>query len=130
MDTFAIITVEPNELVDETTHHDRMPLIVKRADWQRWIEPCDAEQPPIDLLRPFDADRMKAWRADASINNVRNTVPELGMPLQERDEGQIDLWGPRSRPDAGEFPLVPRSPGMTKEGPVAVQDRPSLGSRG
>jgi hypothetical protein len=33
--TFAIITVEPNELVAEKTGHDRMPLIVKRTDYQR-----------------------------------------------------------------------------------------------
>jgi len=62
MDTFAIITVEPNELVAEKTGHDRMPLIVARGDWQRWLEPGSAEQPPVDLLRPFDADMMKAWR--------------------------------------------------------------------
>jgi len=52
--------VEPNELVAETTGHDRMPLIVERKDWQRWLESGSAEQPPVDLLRPFDADKMKA----------------------------------------------------------------------
>lgn len=81
-DTFAIITVEPNELVEEKTGHDRMPLIVKRADWQRWLEPGSAEQPPVDLLRPFDAEQMKAWRVDPKINNVRNTGPELSEPLE------------------------------------------------
>ena len=35
MDTFAVITVEPNELVPETTHHERMPLIIGKRDWQR-----------------------------------------------------------------------------------------------
>jgi len=29
METFAIITVEPNELVADKTGHDRMPLIVE-----------------------------------------------------------------------------------------------------
>jgi putative SOS response-associated peptidase YedK len=83
MDTFAIITVEPNELVATTTHHDRMPLIVSKRDWQRWLEPMPHEQPPIDLLRPFDADRMDAWRTASAINNVRNTSPELGEQLKE-----------------------------------------------
>ncbi len=58
MDTFAIITVEPNELVAEKTGHDRMPLIVKRTDYQRWLEPGSAEQPPVDLLRHCDARRL------------------------------------------------------------------------
>lgn len=86
MDTFAIITVEPNELVSQTTHHDRMPLIVRKSDWQRWIEPGMPEQPPLDLLRPFDSEKMKAWRSDIAINNVRNTGPELGAPLRDGDE--------------------------------------------
>lgn len=88
MDTFAVITVEPNELVNETTHHDRMPLIVKRADWQRWLEPTLDERPPIDLLRSFDSELMEAWRSDATINNVRNTGPELGLPSSEVGENQ------------------------------------------
>jgi putative SOS response-associated peptidase YedK len=62
MDTFAVITTEPNELLVEKTGHDRMPLIVERRDWQRWLEPGSTEQPPVDLLRPFDSDKMKAWR--------------------------------------------------------------------
>lgn len=77
MNTFAIITTDPNELIVETTGHDRMPLIVRRADYQRWLEPGLKEQPPIDLLRPFDAEAMKAWRTDTRINNVRNNDPSL-----------------------------------------------------
>ena len=88
MDTFAIITVEPNELVAETTGHDRMPLIVARTDWQRWLDPADPQRPPVDPLRPFDSGQMKAWRADERINNVKNTGPELGEPLKDDDDPQ------------------------------------------
>jgi len=69
MDTFAIITTEPNELIVEKTGHDRMPVIVKRQDYQRWLEPRDLQRPPMDLVRPFDSDKMKAWRVDPKINN-------------------------------------------------------------
>jgi putative SOS response-associated peptidase YedK len=75
----------------EKTGHDRMPLIVKRADWQRWLEPGDADRPPVDLLRPFDADQMKAWQADAKINDVRNTGPELGQRISGPGFGQQRL---------------------------------------
>jgi len=92
MDTFAIITVDPNELVAETTGHDRMPLIVEKRDWHRWLESGDSERPPVDLLRPFDSDRMRAWRADERINNVRNTGPELGEPIpDDPDHPQFGL---------------------------------------
>jgi putative SOS response-associated peptidase YedK len=83
MDTFAIITTEPNELLAEKTGHDRMPVIIKRSDYQRWLEPGSAEQPPIDLIRPFDSDKMKAWRVDRRINNVKINEPSLDQPIQD-----------------------------------------------
>jgi putative SOS response-associated peptidase YedK len=60
---FAIITTEPNELLAEKTGHDRMPVIIKRSDYQRWLEPGSEQQPPIDLIRPFDSDQMNAFRS-------------------------------------------------------------------
>jgi putative SOS response-associated peptidase YedK len=93
MDTFAIITVEPNELVAEKTGHDRMPLIVARRDWQRWLEPGSAERPPVDLLRPFDADMMKAWRVDQRINNVKNNEPSLSEPVKDDEDEQLGMFG-------------------------------------
>jgi putative SOS response-associated peptidase YedK len=95
MDTFAIITVEPNELVEEKTGHDRMPLIIERKNWQRWLEPGSAEQPPVDLLRPYDSDAMKAWRVDKRINSVQNNDPTLSDPLKEKeqDDGQMGMFG-------------------------------------
>ena len=93
MDTFAIITVEPNELVAETTGHDRMPLIVARKDWQRWLELGNPERPPVDLLRPFDADQMKAWRVGERINNVKNNDPALSEPVRDEEDGQLGMFG-------------------------------------
>jgi putative SOS response-associated peptidase YedK len=83
MDTFAIITTEPNEFLAEKTGHDRMPVIIKKQDYQRWLEPGDEARPPIDLIRPFDSDRMKAWRVDRRVNNVRNNEPWLIEPVKE-----------------------------------------------
>ena len=83
MDTFAIITTEPNELVVEKTGHDRMPVIIRRQDYQRWLEPGGEQQPPVDLIRPFDSDKMKAWRVDRRVNNVKNNEPSLCEPIKE-----------------------------------------------
>jgi putative SOS response-associated peptidase YedK len=93
MDTFAIITVEPNELLAEKTGHDRMPLIVERKDYQRWLEPGSAERPPVDLLRPFDAEKMKTWRVDRRVNNVRNNDPSLSEPVKDDDDRQLGMFG-------------------------------------
>jgi putative SOS response-associated peptidase YedK len=83
MDTVAIITTEPNELLAEKTGHDRMPVIIRKQDYQRWLEPGDEARPPIDMIRPFDSDRMKAWRVDRRVNNVRNNEPSLIEPVKE-----------------------------------------------
>lgn len=94
MDTFAVITTEPNELLVEKTGHDRMPVIVKRRDYQRWLEPGSAEQPPIDLLRPFDSEKMKAWRVDRRINSVKNDDPTLGDPVKDHEgQEQMGMFG-------------------------------------
>ena len=93
MDTFAVITVEPNELLAEKTGHDRMPLIVKLADYQRWLEPGGEERPPVDLLRPYDADKMKAWRVDTRINNAKNNDPTLSEPVKEEEDRQLGMFG-------------------------------------
>lgn len=107
MDTFAIITTEPNELLSEKTGHDRMPVIIKRQDYQRWLEPGNEERPPVDLIRPFDSDKMKAWRLDRRVNNVRINDPSLADPVtedvlppekpkrkqKEDDSGQMGMFG-------------------------------------
>jgi putative SOS response-associated peptidase YedK len=96
MDTFAIITTEPNELLVEKTGHDRMPVIIRKQDYQRWLEPGDPERPPIDLIRPFDSDKMKAWRVDRRVNNVRNNEPSLIEPV--KDEAPADDVKPPEKP--------------------------------
>jgi putative SOS response-associated peptidase YedK len=59
--------------------HDRMPVIIPERDYDRWLK-TDPDRPPIDLLRPFDADKMTAWKVDKAVGNVRNDSPELIEP--------------------------------------------------
>jgi putative SOS response-associated peptidase YedK len=56
LQSFSIITTDPNELT--ATVHDRMPVILKPYDYDRWPDRTDAECPPVDLLRPYEADEM------------------------------------------------------------------------
>lgn len=80
LDTYAILTTEPNEL---TAHvHNRIPVIIKPGDYSRWLHRDDSAQPPIDLLRPYDADLMTSWKVDANVGNVRNNEAGLIAPLK------------------------------------------------
>jgi putative SOS response-associated peptidase YedK len=54
--TFAIITVEPNEIVQPI--HDRMTTILDPRDYQEYLAP--AERPPAHLLRICPAEQMRA----------------------------------------------------------------------
>jgi putative SOS response-associated peptidase YedK len=73
--TFTVITTDPNEVVQPL--HDRMPVIIREKDYDRWLQPGSPDRPPIDLLRPYDADKMTAWKVDKAVGSVKNDSPEL-----------------------------------------------------
>lgn len=65
--------------------HDRMPLTVSEADWDRWLDP-DA---PADygLLRGHgDLDRIEIREVSRLVNNIRNNGPELIEPAAPESE--------------------------------------------
>ena len=70
-----MITTDPNEVLEPL--HDRMPVTIEPKDYDRWLEPADANALPLDLLRPFPAERMKAWKASSRVGNVRNDDEQL-----------------------------------------------------
>ena len=64
--------------------HDRMPLTISAADWDRWLDP-DA---PIDegLLRGHgDLDRIEIRQVSRLVNSVRNNGPELIEAVQPEE---------------------------------------------
>jgi putative SOS response-associated peptidase YedK len=61
--------------------HNRMPVILHRKDYERWLSPGDPAQLPVDLLRPYPAEEMKAWPVSRDVGNVRNNRPELVEPV-------------------------------------------------
>jgi len=75
LETYAIITTEPNELTAPI--HNRMPVILAPRDYERWMASADPAQLPVDLLRPYDADQMTSWKVSPAVGNVRNNSPEL-----------------------------------------------------
>ena len=78
--TFTVITTDPNAVVEPM--HDRMPVIIPAKDYDRWLK-ADADRPPTDLLRPFDANKMRAWKVNPKVGNVRNDTAELIQPFQD-----------------------------------------------
>ncbi|WP_263378702.1 SOS response-associated peptidase [Granulicella paludicola] len=87
LQSFSIITTEANELMSEI--HTRMPVILHERDWARWLDRTVTEQPPIDLLRPYESDLMEMNPCNPLVGNVKNNGPEMlecpqpipGLPL-------------------------------------------------
>jgi len=75
LETFTILTTDPNELLIPI--HNRMPVILEPRDYPRWLDSGDPARPPVDLLRPFPAEKMLAWPVSARVGNVRNDDPRL-----------------------------------------------------
>jgi len=76
--SFAIITTEANELGAPV--HDRMPVILHSADYDRWLNESSPDQPPVDLLCPMPSDEMTKWPVSQDVGNARNNDPRLCEP--------------------------------------------------
>ncbi|HPY24144.1 MAG TPA: SOS response-associated peptidase [Mycobacterium sp.] len=59
--------------------HDRMPLILAEADWDRWLDP-DAPAPQDLLAAPPDTAPMAMREVSTLVNRVANNGPELIEP--------------------------------------------------
>jgi putative SOS response-associated peptidase YedK len=77
--SYTVITTDPNELLEP--FHNRMPVIVRPADYERWIAPAEPSHLPLDLLRPYPDELMSAWKVGLAVGNVKNDEPGLIAPV-------------------------------------------------
>jgi putative SOS response-associated peptidase YedK len=87
IDSFAIITCEANDLLKPL--HERMPVILKEADYQTWLTGRVAEAKT--LLRPFPADEMEAYFVSTKVNRASYDGPDVITPIDDPDEGCVLL---------------------------------------
>jgi len=73
----AIITADANPSVRGL--HDRMPVIVREADEEKWLDPnYDSEKDLLDLLaRASEQAALKYHAVSRQVNDPRNDSPEL-----------------------------------------------------
>lgn len=76
IETFTILTTAPNDLLK--TIHNRMPVIVKPEDYDRWLDPKATDPAAFaDVLAPFSAERMEMWKISTRVNAPKNDDPSL-----------------------------------------------------
>ncbi len=78
--TCCVITTAPNALMAPI--HDRMPVMIAREDWGRWLS--RGLQDPADiapLLAPCDPAAMQAWPVSRAVNRGSAEGEALVQPL-------------------------------------------------
>jgi len=61
--------------------HERSPVMLARADWDRWLDPTGDPAALGGLLVPAPAGTPLAHPVDPAVGNVRNNRPDLLEPL-------------------------------------------------
>lgn len=78
--TCTVITTQAEDAVGHI--HDRMPLMVERERWSRWLDPTLSDRDDLlSLLVPAAPGRLEAYPVSRLVSNVRNNGPELVEPL-------------------------------------------------
>ncbi len=103
IDTGAILTTNANQEFAEI--HERMPIVIHRRDFARWLD-CRIQEPRdvADLLRPADPGFFEAVPVSDLVNKVANTGPEI----QERVDCSVAMASgkPRMVDDAAQNQLT------------------------
>lgn len=72
---FTIITTEANAVLEPI--HDRMPVILREEDEERWMDENLSLKDAISMLKPYPAREMRAYKVSKLVNYPGNNSPEV-----------------------------------------------------
>jgi putative SOS response-associated peptidase YedK len=97
VETCLILTTTPNAVTSPV--HDRMPVILDPDSYDLWLDPGMRDvSAASDLLKPYDARRMRCYPVSSRINRVGNDDEDCSAPV-ELAEIQSWLFDARNRRD-------------------------------
>jgi putative SOS response-associated peptidase YedK len=73
VETFTVVTTEPNDLVADL--HHRMAVVLSADEEDTWLT-GDADE-VAGLLDPYPAERMRSYPVSTAVNNPANDSPAL-----------------------------------------------------
>lgn len=80
VESFSIITVEPNELMIPI--HNRMPLMLEEKAYGAWLNPKTSPADLTDLLKPYPTDGMECYAVSTMVNSPRNIGAQCIEPME------------------------------------------------
>ena len=77
----SILTTIPNAVTSAV--HDRMPVILDPDCYDLWLDPGMSELAVVsEMLKPFDAQRMRCYPISTRVNHVVNDDEECSKPVE------------------------------------------------
>jgi putative SOS response-associated peptidase YedK len=77
----SILTTTPNVVASSV--HDRMPVILDRADYGLWLDPGMTNVEAVsDLLKPYAAQIMHCYPVSTRVNHVANDDVQCSTPVE------------------------------------------------
>ncbi|MHB8216042.1 MAG: SOS response-associated peptidase [Candidatus Sulfotelmatobacter sp.] len=77
----SILTTTPNAVTSSV--HDRMPVILDRADYDLWLDPGTTNVEAISKMwKPYDARMMRCYPVSSRVNHVGNDDAECSTPVK------------------------------------------------
>ncbi len=74
VESCTILTITPNELMAPI--HNRMPVILDSADYDQWLNPGPRPEDDLHLLRPYPAEKMRAYPVSTWVNSPAHDDPQ------------------------------------------------------
>jgi putative SOS response-associated peptidase YedK len=79
--TCTVLTGPPTEVVAPL--HDRMPVVIPRAQWDAWLDPDERDPERVAaLLKAAASPDLAEHPVSTLVNKVQNNIPELIDPLE------------------------------------------------
>lgn len=76
LESCTIVTTDAAESIKKI--HERMPVVLEEADWDRWTDTAFSDTEVLsELLKPCDPKTLEAWPVSREVNAPRNQGPEL-----------------------------------------------------
>lgn len=79
--TYSILTTRANKEMENV--HDRMPVILHKADWQQWLA-ADRREDIEPLLAPYKDDELELFEVSKDVNVVRTNNDTLIVPINSK----------------------------------------------
>jgi putative SOS response-associated peptidase YedK len=82
VESCTILTTAANDLVRPI--HDRMPVILEGADYNRWLDPAiDHSETLRPLLGPLRSNALETYPVGVHVNRPGNEGPQCSAPAEE-----------------------------------------------